>query len=238
MIEHSITAAETSASKVNSREQVLAALGLTPGQLAQHPNQITPDTKAYVGDLVNRDSQGKIIPIFRKLATVENIYTSYPEGQIPSWDLEIGGKSPAELERDLDSAKIEVSQAARSMVRSSQFTTLDESKTRRLVMPSVSDMGFQTAAITSQIFERAAELGLDECDPEVAVYQRLADRDQKKNTVYYIGMNRIDDSGAYHPGVFRLERDFAGLWLSDRWARSDRSWSSEVRMAFSLGSMV
>ncbi|TSC89405.1 MAG: hypothetical protein G01um10145_562 [Microgenomates group bacterium Gr01-1014_5] len=57
--------------------------GITFEQIAFHPDQITDDTKVFIGSLIYYDSEGKLVRIFDKLKNVKNIYTSFPEGRVP-----------------------------------------------------------------------------------------------------------------------------------------------------------
>lgn len=176
--------------------------------------------------------------------------TAAIEKQISSWDLGIGGKNPSELEKLLKDAKIETGSFARSMIRNSEFTTLPEPTTIRLGMLSVADMGFEGVATTAQILGtkedideqgntapftkgRIAELGFELCPPEVAVYQRLHDKNQEMNTAYWIAMKPIADSDG-DPDVFGLGRNALGLWLLDDWASPDSRWLPGNRLVVSV----
>lgn len=88
------------------QEDIFTAFGLIPEQVAQHPDQITEDTKAYVGPLVYYDDQGKITPIFQRLQGVE-IYASL-ERKIRRETLKIDGrlKSPEQALEELKQAGI------------------------------------------------------------------------------------------------------------------------------------
>lgn len=180
-------------------------LGIPPEQIAQHPSQITKDTKAYVGHLVYKDEQGQIVPIFEKLSKVEHIYTSAGR-LIPRWEIKIGGKNAEELEAALKIAQITVGAYARDMLRNPKFANslhYDPKKLSLVMLDSV-NLGYPRGATTRQLLVRGDDLGLDKCPPEVGVYQRLADDlDQKFNSFYYIVMDRIEDSYGI-PGIFGL----------------------------------
>lgn len=237
------------------QEDILATLELTPEQLAQHPKQITPDTKAYVGSLVHTDSQGKIIPIFEKLADVEHIYNAKGKA-IPTWNLEIGYRSVKEIKRDLEKAgDIDVDlYIIKNIITSREFaqSLLSRRQSVRLVMLDGADLGYPTIATTEQRFDRGQELGAELCHPEVGIYQRLHDRNQEMNTAYWIAMNPIFISvsnqrlfrlshecysSSLHiswPGPGGPRRDDDSLRLSVRWAGPGGRWDPEGQWVFSF----
>ncbi len=102
-----------------------------------------------------------------------------------------------------------------------------------MVRVKVSDLGLTGNPTTDQIYEKANSLGLDLCPAEVGPYQRLADKDQEMNTLYWIAMKQITDSDG-HPVVFRLTRGTDGSWLLGRWAGPDGRWRPGYRLVFSL----
>lgn len=237
-------------------ERIQADLGLTPEQVASDPSQITEGTRAYVGSFVHQDGQGRIIPIFEALKSVDQIYTA--EGrEIPRWSLKVGGKSVSELGMLLDEAKTRqpktiVSKYAESMFRNPDFaeSLVSEEVQIDLVMPNVQDLGFPRGATTAEIIGRENDtdkhgspasftkgrmtaLGLYPCPREVGVFQRRADVNQEMNTWYWIAMKPIADS-AGHPGVFELVRSGSCLWLGDRWADPGSRWRPGGRLAFSF----
>lgn len=217
-------------------EQVQTLLGLTPEQVAKHPLEVTEDTKAYVGQLVNRDPNGKVIPVFETLKGVEYIYTA--EGKrIPRWSLEIGGKGKTtdELIEAIEDSGMKVSDWAKDIMRTPKFTEALKAapKTVDLVMLDVGDLRYSRGGTTTQIFDQGNELGLDKCDPRVGPYQRMADQDQKMNDWYWIAMDPITDSNG-DPRVFRLSRVVDGLWLRSGWAYPDGRWGPLSEFVFSL----
>ncbi|MBI2268655.1 MAG: hypothetical protein HYU80_04450 [Candidatus Blackburnbacteria bacterium] len=221
---------------ISPHEQIRTSLGLAPEQLAQQPDQITPDTKAYIGPLVHRDSKGEIIPIFSKLGSVDHVYR--PDGtEIPRWRLPYGGKSVSQLESELDGAGVWVSPDAgyilRYMFRSKEFTTQAKPEVAELMMPTVEDMGFPEVTRWQMLFDQTKALG-GVCSPEIGPYQRLYDREQKPNTWYYVVMEPIADSYGY-PLVFRVIRDGVRRWLRGHWVYPDYRWDPTTPVVVTLG---
>lgn len=158
-----------------------------------------------------------------------------PERAVHLPDLTIGGKTPKELEEMLDASRVRVSDFARDMLKSPSFTTLPDQKTLSLVRARVSDMDLTYPGFY-QILHRAHELGWDKCLPEVAVYLRLALKNQRLKEELFVCMNPIAGRGG-RPSVFVLERDEHGLRLHGAWAEPvvgpDR-WGSGNMFVFSL----
>lgn len=227
--------------QVAVREQIQTSLGLTREQVARDPLEINPDTKAYVGSLVNgRDSDGKIVRVLKRLADIEHIYTA--EGKrIPRWRLKIGeeGETAENLIRAVegvttpDNNKMIVSDSSKNAMRTPKFAKALKSgpKTVNLIMLEVRDLDYARGA--TQAFGRGIDLGADLCDPRVGPYQRIADKDQKMNDVYWIAMDPINDSGG-RPGAFELGRRGDGTCLLGYWALPDSWWNAEDRIVFSL----
>src|SRR3989304_6477209 len=80
-----------------------------------------------------------------------------PEGAIRHPDLTIGGKTPKELEQALVSGGFNVSNWARDILRSRDFTALPKQQDLSLIRVSVSDLGLRGTPTTDQIYARANE---------------------------------------------------------------------------------
>ncbi|MCL5407441.1 MAG: hypothetical protein M1429_03025 [Patescibacteria group bacterium] len=197
----------------------------SPEEIAWSQTEIRNDTKAYVGPLFPG--------IFTKLSNFEHIYTSFPEGKIRQSELEIGGKTAAELENELKEKKININSYAKDMLHSPDFTTLANSEQIDLVRLKVRDLGFTQNPTTDQIYARAEELGLELCPAEVGPYQRLKDEDQPLGDYYSIAMKQITDRYGY-PRVFDLYCIEGGLWLADSWARPADKWGPVRGLMFRL----
>lgn len=156
-----------------------------------------------------------------------------PEGAIRLPDLTIGGKTVKELEMALKSARHNVSDYAKDLLRNPSFTTLPEPQTISLVRSTVSAMGLSGNPTTDRIYERADELGWDLCPAEVGPHYRLAYTDQPLNEWLAIGMKQIPDSDG-NPSVFRLGRRDDGSWLHSGWAYPRDQWGPEAEFVFSL----
>lgn len=199
----------------------------THDQIARNPKQIRPDTKAYVGPL-----QAGIFDLLSKY-NIEHVYTKFPEGRVRQEAVKIGGKTAQQLEAELKQAGVQINRYAQDMLQSQDFATLPTPELLNTVRLTVSDLGFDGTPTTDQIYNRAAELGLDLCPAEVGPHLRLKDKDQPEGEWYYIGMKQIADShGNQH--VFELGRRDGALWLRRPWAPPDRKWGRGPLFVFSL----
>jgi len=197
-----------------------------PEQIAYTADEITENTKAYVGQL----EPG----IFQKLPeNLEHVYTSFPEKKIRRESVEIGGKTKEQLIAEMEAAHINISDYAKSMMENPDFVTGKNKEEATLIRLTVADLGFKTSATTDQIYERAQTLGLELCPPDTGPNYRLKYKDQPLNEWIRIGMKQIAGSDG-DPYVFFLERDDGGLWLGNRWAIPDFEWDPGNRFVFRL----
>ena len=145
-------------------------MNATRSQIAHDTNEIKEDTKAYVGPLVPG--------IFDKIQEygIENIYTSFPEGRIRKETLEIGGKDAETLIKEMRGEKYQLfPEYAMDMLKSKDFTVLEETEDEILIRLKVGDLGFPSGKYptTDEIYRRIEELGLELCPPETGPRYRL-----------------------------------------------------------------
>jgi hypothetical protein len=145
--------------------------------------------------------------------------------------VEIGGKSAEELIKELEEANIKLSDTAKFMLKSREFTPGDNREEATLIRLSVADLGFPKGANTTKIFERAKALGLELCPSDTGPNYRLQYQNQPMNEWFRIGMEPIVDSDG-SPDVFNLARNSDGLWLGSRWAGPDDEWDPGLQLAF------
>ena len=210
----------------NPQEDMPTVFECSPAEIAHSAKDITVATKAYVGPLVPG--------IFQMLPEgIEHIYTSFPENPIRQDTVEIGGTSREELLRQLEEKGIKISDYARDMINSADFTTGKESEAANLVRLTVESLGFPRGATTDEIYRKAEELGLELCPAEVGLQYRLKYSDQPMGEHFFIGMKQITDRDG-RPRVFNLARDEHGLWLNSRGAEPGGRWNPNHRFAFRL----
>lgn len=211
----------------NPDEDMLVVFECTKEEVARNMSDINKNTKAYVGPL----EPG----IFQKLpASLEHVYTSFPEKKIQRESVEVGGKSAKELIKEIKDAGIKISDYAKSMLlNKAEFIPTKNKEDMTLVRLSVGDLGFKTSATITQIFEQAEELGLELCPPDTGPHYRLKYRNQPLNEWFRIGIKPITDSGG-DPDVWDVARDDDGLWLGHDWAGPDGTWDPDYEFVFRL----
>lgn len=209
-------------------------LSRTPEQIAYQPGQISRKTRVYVGSLVNYDQEGRIIPIFERLGGVERIYTAFPEGEIVTSELTIGGMNSMQLQEALKRGGFRVSDYAGDMMKSRDFTTLPTPKTIRTARLPVRAMCPDIKSPTTvQMYQRAGDLGLDKCPAEVGPHQRLKDTNQPPITWYCIAMEQIADRDG-NPDVFTLGYAWDGIWLNGAWTGPNDRWHRDFEIVFAF----
>ncbi|MBI2596039.1 hypothetical protein HYW46_04890 [Candidatus Daviesbacteria bacterium] len=206
-------------------EDMLIIFNCEPSQIAHTASEIKSGTKAFVGQL-----EPGIFDLLSKY-NIEHIYTNFPEGKIQIQDLTIGGKQKEQLLKDLREANIKL--PFDDLIESYDFTTLPGSKIITVVRLKVKDLGF-TRVFTDLMYQRASDLGLDLCLPEVAVYQRLKDISQPPERSYWIAMKQIADRyNILH--IFHLVHRQDGLWLDcNRVLPIGGRWNSDYEFVFTL----
>lgn len=211
----------------NPEEDMLVVLECRQDQIAHAVSEINPDTKAYLGKLE--------FGIFNLIQqhNIEHIYTSFPEGKIRRQSLEIGDKSPKQLEAELKEKKINITNYALDMLRSKDFITLKNSEQIQLVRLKVGDLGFKNGATTEEIYRRAEDFGLELCPAEVGPNLRLKYTDQPLGEWFCIAMKQITDRYG-DPLVFYLVRYGGRLWLSHYWAFPGYKWNPGLEFVFCL----
>jgi len=193
-------------------------------QISNKPEDINQNTKAYIGQL-----EKGIFDIIQK-NNIEYIYTSFPEGKIQRYNIEIGVKTKDQLIKEMKANKnIYITDYAQDMLNSPDFQISKQKETVNLVRLTVKDLGFPNGATSDQIYQKAQELGLQLCPAEVGPHLRLKEPLIKEWTL--IAMKQITDRDGY-PYVFSLH------WLADRfdldshWAHPSDEWRSSNEFVF------
>ncbi len=202
----------------NPEEDMLIVFGCGKDQIARNSDEISENTKAYIG------------PLFKGIfqTNIEYIGTSFPEGMVKKMEAEIGGKSREKLIKELEEKQFVISDYAKSMLKSKDFTTEKNKEKINLVRLTVKDLGFPDSVTIEEIYKRAQELGLELCPAETGPNLRLQNSTPDQ---MLIAMKQITDFDGY-PRVFGLGRYGGGLWLDDDWTYPEYRWSPEVEFVF------
>ncbi len=201
--------------------------GCSPDQIAHTANDISEDTKAYVGPLEP--------DIFRKLPTeVTHIYTSYPEGRIQRECITIGNKTNEQLWDELRQRGIRLSPYVEDMFKSPNFATQEAIKDIELIRLRVKDLGIPgDFPTTEQIYTHIKGLGLELCPAEVGPYYRLQYINQPEDEELYIAMQPITCRRGI-PYIFGVYNSMGGKWLYGDKIYPTSEWGEDTNMLFSL----
>ncbi len=196
---------------------IVDGIECAPEQIAIGRDEISSETKAYVGELFES--------IFKDFPHLESIYTSFPHDKIRVVDdfkieEDLREKSGEELVKVM---KLRGIQVGGSEFMLTQGVTKDgetydsmRSKTPEqmtLVHVKVRDLfKDEKSHTTDEIYAEAEKFGLELCPAEVGPHYRLAYKDQPPGEYVRIAMKQITVSDG-HPLVFNLHHVVVGLWL-------------------------
>lgn len=215
---------ETSKDDAVKMLKIVDGVDCTPDQIATSQNEVTKNTKAYIGPLFPN--------IFKK--NIEHIYTSFPEGKFKTFETTIGGKTKEELEVELKQKNIKVGSDAQSLLESPDFTTSKNTEDVDLVRLTVGDLGFSSGATIDEIYKRAEELGLELCPPEVGPQLRLSysGTEYLRIAMKQITVHTLNLHPDGSPSVFNLDHDGADLWLDTDGAVPSHRWHTDNNFVF------
>jgi len=218
--------ARTSRQDASKIVRLVGGLNFQPEEIAITREQVTSRTKIFIG---------KPFPGFFKWLpdSIQYVYTSLPEGKVVRESVAAGGKTGQEYKTILEQEGNHVSDWAGDMMRKPEFVTLRRPEKIDLVRLTIGDLGFTDNPTTDQLYQKAQELGLELCPPEVGPELRLKYQDQPLYEFTYIGMKQIADSGG-RPSVFSLARNDAGFRLGSYWANPGNHWALDMEFVFRL----
>ncbi len=219
--------------------RIMENIVCVPEEIALNKNEITENTKIYIGQLSKEILQSNI----------EHIYSSFPESEIEKVSLGIGGKTKEELKKEIKE-KFRVTSYAESMLDNPDFEEqLHENPDRELwilkkpeqlslVKLKVGDLGFTKNPTTDELYAKAEEFGLELCPAEVGPQLRLKypevfNREQPMNEYLRVAMKQITDSDV-DPSIFNVCRSDGGLWLGSNWTNPSREWDLGSEFVFRL----
>ena len=142
-----------------------------------------------------------------------------------------GLKTAEEFRRVLRDGEFRLSDWASDILGKPAFKAADEETEVDLVKVTVAELGFKKGARRNQIYERARDLGLELCPPEVGPQLRLQYQDQPNGEWILVAMEPIVASNG-GPRLFYVGRDDSGLWLHSIWSHPDSVWLPDVQCVF------
>ena len=204
-----------------SKEDAPIVLECSYEEIAWNKEDINTNTKAYIGELFPG--------IFQK--NIKYIFTSFPEGKLQKYNIEIGGKNKDQMKTALKAKNINISSSADDMLESKDFVTSKKTENVDLVRLTVKNLGFSAGgATTDEIYQQAEKLGLELCPAEIGPQLRLQN---SASEWIRIAMKQIAGRHGF-PHVFYLDRGDGGLWLDGDGARPSDRWAGAYEFVFCL----
>ena len=142
-----------------------------------------------------------------------------------------GIKDANDFRLAIKNAEMRINDWANDIIGKPEFTVIARETEVDLVKVTVGDLGFKDGARRDQIYDRAKELGLELCPPEVGPQLRLQYKDQPLNEWILIGMEPIRHSDG-DLNVFNVEHRGGGLWLDGDFDNPDDVWYADSRWVF------
>jgi len=185
---------------------------------------------------------GQVEAVVNKLGGIEGVkrflsgetVIQVAEHKFKTWKtikLGTGLKTAEEFRRVLRDGEFRLSDWASDILGKPAFKAADEETEVDLVKVTVVELGFKKGARRNQIYERARDLGLELCPPEVGPQLRLQYQDQPNGEWILVAMEPIVDSDG-GPRLFDVGRYGSGLWLDGGWGNPDLFWSADSRWVF------
>jgi len=167
----------------------------------------------------------------------------YPNKETNIKIVEVGGYTKTELIQKLKENKIFLNELAEQLIASDYFKVSKEQYKTKIVELTVNDLGFMEGAVTSQLFSKAAKLGLELCPLELAPYVRLSYLNQSeghrvnqlKNQAPYGSItlaSKIFSKDVDVPKGFYLRRIQGDLWLRGYIADEAHVWNPDDYFIF------
>ncbi|OGY34334.1 MAG: hypothetical protein A3B76_03240 [Candidatus Andersenbacteria bacterium RIFCSPHIGHO2_02_FULL_46_16] len=218
----------------NPKEDVPTIFDCHSDQIAWDTSEIKEDTKAYIGQLESG--------IFHRLYdnNVNHVYSKFPENRILLEKIKIGTVPKEDFEQNLKSQdqNIRVGRLGKELLNKPDFTTADQPKDIKLVALWPADLGLEDEYPKCfDIYQNAAELGLDKCPAEVGPQLLLHEETRKQvkeDEGFIVAMRPMyDDRGSSYS--FHASRWGEELLFDGQLAEPDRSWDHRYRVVFQLG---
>ncbi len=206
----------------NVDEDLPIIFNCTPYQIATSIEQVNENTVAYIGpwspDIMHH------IP-----DTVEHLYESFPDKKIFRKTIELTSKTPEQYEQSITALGYTISDYAKYMMQ--QMPVVPESEPINLVSFTVEQLGFSGGATYAEIKEKAQQLGLKLCPPQVGPELRLQYTDQPNGEYLLIAMDPMPVAGGYLALFYVNQLDSVSR-LSNSYGYLDHKWNSNDRFVF------
>jgi predicted protein tyrosine phosphatase len=157
-----------------------------------------------------------------------------------------GGRSKDALRNDLRNVGALLNQAAEDIFSDTRFQPSEHASEVKIAARTVKSLGFENGASYAQIVARARELGLEECQLELAAYLRLQYLDQPISAerpksaepgsppgAITVTSAPLDGSDEVPKGLYLRNID-GTLWLRGYWSDARHVWSPKDLLVFAV----
>lgn len=213
---------ETSKTDASKIMKIVEGIECDSSQIAYGINEVNENTKAYIGEW-NPE-------IMKKLPeNIEYLYELFPEKKILRKTIELTTKTSKEYAEELLKQGYKTSDWAQDILN--KVEPLKQKEEINIVLFSVEQLGFSNGATLQEIYNKAKELGLELCPPQVGPEFRLNYKDQPNGEYLRIAMESISDS-VDSPDLFEVGRYDSESWLNDVFGRLGDRWRGGLRFVF------
>jgi hypothetical protein len=213
---------ETSKEDASKIMKIVGNIDVAPDQIAYGVNEINENSRSYIGEWNPRICQK--IP-----ESVLYLYESFPDKRILRTTIELSTKSHEEYTKELTGEGFQIYSYAQDMLN--KLEPLKQKEKIDLVSFSVEQLGFPNGATLQQIYDKAKELGLELCPPQVGPELRLNYKDQSNGEWLRIAMDSISDRDG-DPRIFLVGCSDDALWLRSSNGRLDNEWNGSLQFVF------
>ncbi len=180
---------------------------------------------------------GKLVADENREVKVDNefkrLQSLLPEAVLLRYNLVVGGKTREQLFREMDEKFIEIMDDAKKILQNESFDNSDSPRNITLVRIKLQDLNIEEGS-TENILNKARELGLDICPPEIAPYYRLMFDDQLENETVCLGMEEVSLSGKKQVYTLSLQKVDGRLRLGVMKGLINEHWRQSVNFVFCL----
>jgi hypothetical protein len=213
---------ETSKTDASKIMKIVEGIECDSSQIAYGINEVNENTKAYIGEWNSE--------IMKKLPeNIEYLYELFPEKKILRKTIELTTKTSKEYTEELLKQGYKTSDWAQDILN--KVEPLKQKEEINIVSFSVEQLGFSNGATLQEIYNKAKELGLELCPPQVGPELRLNYKDQPNGEYLRIAMESISDSDD-SPRLFGVHRYGSESWLDGGSGGLGYRWDGGRRFVF------
>ena len=157
----------------------------------------------------------------------------YPDCNALIRTIQVGGMTKPQLLEELERRSIQMNEHARRLFADGRVVTSTSSSRIQTVELAIHNLGFGQGAISADILQKAAGLGLDVCPLELGPFMRLQYCDQPEGRRLTVFSQRLSADTDVPTGFYLRCLDQT-LWLRGYTASEDWIWDPNEHFVFKL----